>query len=504
VAYLLGIDSGTTNVKAAVFDSAGGCLDSVSVECCDVAMCGDRAEIVMRTYWDAVAACIRRIGAQGKVRLADIDALSVSSQGVTFVPVDDRGDEIGRAIYIHDMRAEQEARRILELFGGPTLYETAGQPAVNAMFEAARLLWMRDHEPERFARIHKVLLVHDYLIHRLTGEYVTVPSIQSSSLLLDIGRWSWWPAMLEFIGLSEAQLPRICAHGEAVGRLTPRAAQETSLPPTTLVVTGGIDQVCGMIGVQNTEKGILSESTGSVLALHTLSDAPFPSAGAGVFNFCAFGGRRYALVPFCSTAGAALRWFKEAFCAEETLHAQAAKEDVYDVLVREASRVPPGSDGLVMLPYLSGSGSPAPDLRAKGVFYGMTLAHGKAHFLRALLEAVACLLRSNLDALRNAGMEFREIRSFGGGSRSPVWSQIKADICGLPVRPSHVAETGCMGAAVLAGVGSGVYAGIEEGSRALACFDEMILPDPARRPLSEEIFRRYEAVRTAVEPLRKH
>jgi xylulokinase len=501
MAYLLGIDSGTTNVKAAVFDSAGTCLDCVCVECCDVVMSGARAEVVMRAYWDAVVACIHRIDARGSVHLSEIHALSVSSQGVTFVPIDVRGEDIGRAMYLHDMRAQEEARRILDLFGSRGLYDTAGQPAVNAMFEAARLLWMRDHEPERFARIHKVLLVHDYLVYRLTGESVTVPSIQSSSLLLDIRRWSWWPEMLDLIGLSETQLPRICAHGEAVGHLTRSAARETSLPSNMLVVTGGIDQICGMIGVQNTEKGILSESTGSVLALHTLSEEPFSHEEAGVFNFCAFGGRRYALVPFCSTAGAALRWFKEAFCAEETARAQAAREDVYDVLAREASGIPAGADGLVMLPYLSGSGSPRPDLRAKGVFYGMTLAHGKAHFLRALLESIACLLRSNLDTLRNAGMEFREIRSFGGGSRSRLWSQIKADICGLPVRPSHIQETGCMGAAVLAGVGSGVYATIEEGSRALARFDAVVEPDAGHRSLSEGIFRRYELVRKAVEPL---
>ena len=262
-------------MKAAVFDSAEGCIDTVSIECRDVLIKGDRVEVPMSSYWDAVVQCVRQLAARGRVRLEDIRALSVSSQGVTFVPLDGRGEEIGRAIYLHDTRAVKEAAAILDAFGSRALYDTAGQPAINAMFEAARLLWIRRHEPERFARIHKVVLVHDYLIYRLTGQFVTVPSIQSSSLLLDIGTRSWWPEMLDFVGLSEEQLPRLCAHGQAVGQVGARVAQEISLPPEAIVVAGGIDQICGMIGVRNIEKGIISESTGSVLALHTLSEEPF-------------------------------------------------------------------------------------------------------------------------------------------------------------------------------------------------------------------------------------
>jgi xylulokinase len=222
---------------------------------------------------------------------------------------------------------------------------------------------------------------------------------------------------------------------------------------------------------------------------------------AGVLNFCAFREGSYALIPVCPTAGSALRWFKESFCAEERARAQAMGEDVYDVLTREAAGVPPGSGGIVMLPYLSGSGSPKPDLRAKAAFYGITLSHDKRHFLRALLESVACLLRTNLDTLRGSGLDFTEIRSFGGGSRSPLWNQIKADLCGLPVRTSAVAETGCCGSAVLAGVGCGEYATIEEGCGALVRLNEPVEPDSLLRPVYDEVFARFESLRMAVEPL---
>jgi sugar (pentulose or hexulose) kinase len=500
MALLVGIDSGTTNVKVAVYDSEAGCLDAACVECRDVFMAGDRAEVAMSSYWDAIVQCLRRIGARGMARLGEVRAISVSSQGVTFAPVDEQGREIGRALYLHDARAVEEARRIVEAFGSRGLYEKTGQPAVNAMFEAARLLWIREHEPERFARIRKVVLVHDYLVRRLTGQFVTVPSVSSSSLLMDIQARSWWPEMLDFLGMPEGNLPRIVAHGQAVGRLDSQAAAETSLPRDAVVVAGALDQVCGMIGVGNIDEGVISESTGSVLAIHTLSDEPFPREEAGVFNFCA-PGSRFAVIPVCPTAGAALRWFKEVFCAEESAAAQAKGQDVYDLLSQEAAAVAPGADGLLMLPFFSGSGSPKPDLRAKAVFYGVTLAHGKSHFVRALLESVACLLRSNVDTLAAAGLRFTEMLSFGGGSRSRLWGQIKADLCGLPVRASRAAETGCLGAAVLAGVGSGVYATIEEGCRALARLEEPLEPNVSLRPVYEELYGRYESLRRAVEPL---
>jgi xylulokinase len=435
------------------------------------------------------------------VRLCDIAALSVSSQGVTFVPVTRQGEEVGRALHLHDMRAGEEAEKILEAFGSAAVYRTAGQPAINAMFEAARLLWIREHEPGRFSRIHKVMLVHDYIIYRLTGEYASAPSIQSSSLLMDIRGRTWWMEMLDLIGLSPAQLPRIFEHGEPVGRVSAAAAEETSLPRSALVVAGGIDQICGMIGVRNIEKGIVSESTGSVLAIHTLSDEPFPREEAGVFNFRAFGKTPYALIPVCPTAGSALRWFKESFCAEENAQAESMSESVYDRLTRDAGTIPPGSDGLVMLPYLSGRGSPRPDLRARGAFYGITLSHGKRHFVRALLESVACLLRSNIETLTGAGLRFAEIRSFGGGSRSRVWNQIKADLCGLPVRSSRVADTGCIGAAILAGVGSGEFASLEEGCDSFVRLDDPLEPNHSLRALHEDIYGRYKRLVEAMEPL---
>ena len=154
-----------------------------------------------------------------------------------------------------------------------------------------------------------------------------------------------------------------------------------------------------------------------------------------------------------------------------------------------------------MLPFLSGSGSPRPDARAKGVFYGITLAHGKRHFVRALLESVACMLKSNIDTFRTAGIEVREIRSFGGGSRSRLWNQIKADLCGLPVRTSPIAETGCLGAAILAGVGSETYATIEEGCDVLVRLGEPVHPGESTRSIYEELYRRYERLALAVEPL---
>ncbi len=455
----------------------------------------------MSRYWDAAVQCLRRIASEKSLDLEQIRGIAVSSQAVTFVPVDERGRELGNAIFFYDTRATREAERIRQTLGDETLYQVTGVPSLDANLEAAKLLWIRENEPERFRRIHKILLVHDYLLFRLTGEYATVNSIQSTSLLLDIRERRWWPRMLAFLEIPEERLPRICRHGEAVGTVGSAAAGETGLARTAVVVAGGIDQICGMIGVGNIRRGIISESTGSVLALHVLADSPYPTREGGAYNFCAFDEKSYAVTPICPTAGTSLSWFAHCFCSEERGCSEALGASVYDLLTEGAARVEPGADGLAVLPFFSGSGSPKPDLRAKAAFYGVTLSHTKRHFVRALLESVACLLRSNVDTFRQAGWDLSEIRSFGGGSRSPLWNQIKADLCGLPVTASRNAETGCIGAAVLAGVGCGALRSLEEACESFVRLAEPVYPDAGRRSRYEEVYARYQRLARAVEPL---
>ena len=501
MAYILGIDSGTTVVKTALFDEERGVVADASVDCTVSFSDEHRSEIDMRLYWEACKECISKISKKEKKHFKDIKAISISSQGVTFVPVGRDGRELRKGIVYYDTRAESEALEIIEYFGEDKIYERTGQPAVSAQMEAAKLLWLRRNEPACYGEIHKVLLVHDYLAYKFTGKFACVQPVLSSSLLLDLRKKIWWEDMLDFIGLSGEKLPEIFRPGDPIGRITREVSAETGISPEALVSAGAIDQVCGMIGIGNIHSGILSESTGSVLAIHTVSDNIFSRRDAGIYNFCNAVPDTYALISVCPSAGATLNWFKDTFCEKEKEEAGNNGTDIFELLLKNADKVGAGADGLIMLPHLAGMGSPAPNMFAKGVFYGFRLHHKKPHFVRSLVESIAYMLKSNVDVFKNSGLKIEGIRSLGGGSKSRVWNQIKADICGLPVITSNFHEPGCQGAAVLAGVGSGIYKNIEDGCSRLVSLAEPLYPKQENLERYEQGYREYLRLNTALKPL---
>jgi xylulokinase len=490
MAYLLGIDSGTTAVKATLFDEEKGVIANAFIDCSVSYNNGTFFEVDMEQYWNAFKKCISMMRKEKGVDMREVKALAISSQGVTFVPVDCFGRQLGKGIFLYDTRARMEADEIMSYFGEDKIYRITGQPGVSEIFEAPKLLWIRKHDHQRFENIHKVLLVHDYLVFKLTGKFISVSPLVSSSLLFDINRKKWWEEMIEFIGLNPKQLPDILDPGDVIGFVTGEAAIESGLSSNTLVVGGAIDQVCGMVGVGNIDSGIISESTGSVLAVHTVSKNPFKNKDAGIHNFCNAIKKTYALIGVCPTAGTALNWFKKNFYNKKD-DAVMFNGNPFEQLIEDVKGINPGSEGLLMLPHLAGRGSPNPNSLAKGVFYGFRLNHTKGHFVRALMESIAYMLRSNIEVYQNMGIPVREIRSFGGGSKSGLWNQIKADVCGLPIITSAFDEPGCMGAVVLAGIGSKVYGSIEEACNKLVKLKNTIYPDGENNEIYEEYYQKY-------------
>ena len=298
--------------------------------------------------------------------------------------------------------------------------------------------------------------------------------------------------MLQYLGLTPEQLPEIYAHGRPVETVCRKASRETGLSTKALVVAGTIDQIGGMTGVGNIAPGIVSESTGTVLAVHSVSDGFLPPQDAGILTFCHLRSRRYALIGVCPTACSALDWLVDNFAAKPRTMSQKARQGVYELLFRKAASVPAGADGLVMLPHLAGRGSPRPNPAARGVFYGFTLRHKTEHFVRALMEAIAFALRSNIEAFRRSGLKIEEVRSFGGGSRNGVWNQMKADVNGLPMVTSQCPEPGCLGAAILAGVGAGRLKDLETGCRRLVALSPPRHPDATAMSRYEELYQQYQ------------
>ena len=310
----------------------------------------------------------------------------------------------------------------------------------------------------------------------MTGEAVTEYSLQTSSLLLDIQKKRWWAPMLDFVGISQDRLPRLTEPGQAVARITAAAAAATGLSEHTIAVSGGLDQTVGAVGAGNIQPGVVTETTGGALAVLVTLGRPQYDPQHRVP--CHYHARRdtYCLLPWGQTAGMALKWFSDRFFQQEAIAARDAGLDPFDLMVREAQDVPPGSDGLMVLPHLEGAACPEFNAAAKGVFFGATLHHTRGHFVRAILESVAYMLKKNLDIVEDLGVTVSEIRSLGGGSRSPLWLRIKADVLQKPFRKVQVDEAACLGAAILAAVATDHHTSLEEAVLQMVALSETVEP----------------------------
>jgi xylulokinase len=296
---------------------------------------------------------------------------------------------------------------------------------------------------------------------------VADPCLLSSSLLFDIRRKTWWDEMLDFVGITSEQLPQVQESGRVVGTLTAEASRETGLWEGTVVATGGMDQALAALGAGNTRPGLITENTGGALAIvATLEEPIFDPQGGIPCHYHALPDTYY-LLPWGQTAGMALRWFRDIFGVEEQEEAARTAADAYDLLTAAAAEVPPGAEGLVALPHLMGAACPEFNPAARGVWFGIGLHHTKAHFVRATLESVAYMLRRNVETLEELGIAVTEIRALGGGARSPLWNQIKADVLGVPVLTLATGEQACLGAAILAGTAVGLYPSPEDAAQKL-------------------------------------
>ncbi len=430
--YLIGADIGTTSLKAALFDEKGNMLASVTKDY-TLIVSGDRVEFPAEDYFKLFSEAYDELS-EGY----EISAVACDTQCETMILVGEDGKPLRNAIVWLDNRAAKEADEIKAKFGNQKVYEITGQPEITATWPAAKLLWVKNNEPDIFAKTKKVFLLEDYILYRMTGKFVTEETLQSSTIYFDIRKKAWWSEMLDFIGVDPAILPEIKPSATPVG--TYKGAT---------VVTGAIDQIAGAIGAGVIGNGIISEMTGTTMAIFA------PTAEIPEFNpdsiipcHVNFDGN-YCLLAWTPTAGIALKWFKNNFCEQYS----------FRELDEMAEKIAPGSDGLTFLPYLCGSTMPNYNPEARGAFLGLTMEHTRAHMVRSVLESVACLLKENLDYMK---VDCTEIRSMGGGASSPLWCQMKADMTGKSIATLKNNETACLGTAFLAGLGAGIFKDISE------------------------------------------
>jgi xylulokinase len=459
--HILSVDLGTTAIKVALFDASGRLLAKSTQEYALLTPDALSVELPVEAYWKAFRIGVAEVLAASRVEPAWIRALGISAQGETLIFAGKDGQPLRNAIVWLDNRAQKEAEELNREFPEKDTYRTTGQVSIVPTWPAAKLLWVQRHEPETFVKAAKVLLIEDYFIHRLTGKYACEGSLICSTVYWDINTRRWWPEMLRRLKLSEDRLPPIRESGEPVGQLLPKAAGELGLDPGTVVCTGALDQAAGAIGVGNIRPGVFSENTGAALAICATVDHPvLDPKGRMPCHYHGIPGT-YMCHTF-TTGGMVLKWYRDKFCEPEIQVGAQAGVDPYELLGQEAARVAPGAEGLVMLPHLQGAMAPEANPKAKGVLYGITLRHSKAHVARAIMEAIACIVRRNIEVVEELGIRVSEIRGLGGGSRSVVWNQIKADLTGRPFLTMENEEAACLGAAIVAGVGVGLFRSLPE------------------------------------------
>ena len=441
----LGLDIGTTSLKAAVFDKDGKRL---AVRAVDYTLSTDPVteyiEFAPERYIEMCKSVIDDLA----LECGGIDAISVDTQGETLIVTDEGGNPLYPAIVWLDNRAELEAEAIKKRFGSKLVYDVTGQPEITAGWPASKVLWFKNNKPEVFSRIKKIFMLEDWILYGLTGEFVTEPTIQSSTIYYDIVNGNWWNDMLGFIGIDSSQLPKLVPTAAKVG-------EYKGIP----VVSGMLDQIAGTIGAGVTDGERISEMTGTIMAICALSEE-IPEYNPDSIIPChvhAIPGK-FCRILWSSTAGMALKWFKN----------QLAEEFDFRELDELASPIAPGADGLVMLPYFCGSTMPKYNPDARAVFAGINLSHTRGHFARAIMEAIAFTLRQDLEYIGTD--KIKEIRITGGGAKSPLWASIKADVTGKVLRTVTEDETACLGAALSAAVGIGAFESLAEAAEnAVTC-----------------------------------
>lgn len=493
----LGIDAGTTSIKGALFTPQGEMLSVGHVDYTLNTPAPGQVELSPDTYWDALCSLTRTLPEKAGQSPRDVLALAISSQGETLICLDKNGQPVMDAIVWLDNRSTVEAQEAQDQIGTKKVYERTGQGEIAATWTATKIRWLKKNHPEIFAKVDCFMLLEDYLLYRLTGERVAEKNLLCSSMLYDIHKEIWWDESLAYAGITENQLPAVLNCGERVGTLTAQAAQDTGLDIKTLAVTGALDQTCGILGAGLVKTGMVTEMTGSCLAVSALLDQ-FPPYVEGQRLTCqnsVIPGRYIALL-FSQTAGMALKWMANTLYPDAP--AGAAR---FDYVTAEAKKVAAGSDGLLMLPHLAGAANPEFNPHACGVFFGITLAHTRGHFARALLESVAYMLRRNLDMVDELGLDYSGVYSLGGGSVSPLWGQIKADVIGKTMLPLKAdIEYACRGAAGLAAVGYGFYKNVDAAADALR-----VQPTRQHEPLAnfvyEDGYRRYKQLYSLLLPM---
>jgi xylulokinase len=466
---LLGIDLGTTGTRAVVVDDDGRVVASATEDHVPFASPHPGwAEQDPDDWWRACQAAVRQALAGSRT----IDAVGLTGQMHGAVLLDASDRSLRPAPIWCDQRTTAECRAIIERVGEARLIELTSNPALTA-FTLPKLLWVREHEPETWARVRRVLLPKDYVRLRLTGEHATDVADASGTLLFDVANRRWSRAMREALELDEHLLPPAYESPEVAGRISAAGADATGLAEGTPVVAGAGDQAAGAVGMGVVRPGVVSATIGTSGVVFAATDRPARDSLGRVHTFCHAIPDRWHVMGVTQAAGLSLRWFAERFGAGPD-----DDRDAYERLTAEAATAPAGAGGVLWAPYLLGERTPHLDPDARAALVGLTADHGRPHVIRAILEGVAFSLRDTFTLFDEMAVPVTSIRLGGGGARSPLWRQVQADVYGREVDVLEAEEGPAYGAALLAGVGAGVWPSVDAACDQAVRMTARVTPDP--------------------------
>ena len=491
--YVLGLDIGTTGAKALLVDGEGKVVARATSEYPLHTPRPGWAEQDPEDWWRGTVAAIREVMASSGARPEEVRGIGLSGQqhGSVFLGKD--GKVLREALLWCDQRTAAQCEWIHRTVGFERVVEETLNPVLTG-FQAPKIVWLRDNEPELYDRLRMILLPKDYVRYRLSGEFATEVSDAAGTSLLNVGKRDWSEVMVRGLGLTFEMLPKVYESPVGSTAVCETAAQEVGLRHHTPIAGGGGDNACSAVGNGVIREGIVAVSVGTSGTVFSPMNEPKMDPRLRVHTFChAVPGQWHAMGVMLS-AGGSLRWFRDALCEEEKAEAAGRGVDPYEIITAQAAGAPIGSEGLLFLPYLTGERTPHADPHARGAFVGLGLRHTKAHMARAIMEGVCYGLRDSLEILREMNLPIAEIRNTGGGSRSSFWRQMQSDVFRAPLVGMAIDEGAAFGAALLGGVAGGVWADVPAACAVAVRTKDLVKPNRQAAGVYNKYYRVYRSL----------
>ena len=482
--YVAALDLGTTGCRTFIFDLSGMIIASDYQEWKSFYPSPSFVEQDANVWWNSIKITIENAIKKSGIDKADIVSLSVTNQRETIVPVDKEGNPLHNALVWQDRRTIDQVEYIKNKIGVDKIYNITGL-TIDPYFSATKILWFKNEKPEIYQKTHKFLLVSDFIIHKLTGNFITDFSNASRTMLFDINTLKYSEEIASELEIDLDKMPEALKSGVDIGEIE---TEDTLFDKKTLVITGAGDQQSAALGVGVISPGDIKCTTGTgSFILAYLSHPNFDPMKRVLCSCHAIPGV-WVQEASIFTSGAVLRWFRDQIGHEECSMAQEG-QDPYDIITAEAKKSTLGANGLLLIPHFIGAGAPHWNPHAKGIIFGLALGHERKDLYRAVLEGVAYEIRKNIEVFKELGIEPKELMLTGGGSRSELWNQIYADVLGITCVRNIVEEATSLGVAILAASGAGIFPDIAKAAGNLCKVDRKWVPNNDRHETYEKYYR---------------